>query len=299
MELAQEDSRVVLLTGDLGYTVIEPFAERFPDRFFNVGVAEQNMVGVATGLAEAGYIPFVYSIATFAALRPYEFIRNGPIFHRLPVRIIGVGGGLEYGPAGTTHHAIEDVGVMRIQPGISVIAPADAAQAETALRATWNSSCPTYYRLGKDEVNLVPGLLGRFESGHIEIVREGPDLVLLAMGPVAIDAVHAATTLARDGLECTVVVVASVNPPPVTDLVSLLARFPLALTLEAHYVVGGLGSLVAEVIAEQGLHCRLIRSGVRETPGGITGSERFLLEHHGITAEGLVDSARLAIHGLH
>ena len=97
VELAEEDERIVLLTGDLGFTVVEPFAERFPDRFFNVGVAEQNMVGVATGLAEAGFVPFVYSIATFATLRPYEFIRNGPVLHHLPVRVVGVGGGLEYG----------------------------------------------------------------------------------------------------------------------------------------------------------------------------------------------------------
>src|SRR5579864_4783610 len=104
IDLAAADSRVVLLTGDLGYTVVEPFNERFPDRFFNLGVAEQNMVGVATGLAEAGYIPFVYSIATFASLRPFEFIRNGPVAHRLPVRIVGIGMGFEYGHDGPTHH---------------------------------------------------------------------------------------------------------------------------------------------------------------------------------------------------
>ena len=116
MGLAERDPRILLLTGDLGYTVLEPFAERFPDRFFNVGVAEQNMVGLATGLAGAGFIPFVYSIVTFASLRAYEFIRNGPILHHLPVRIVGVGGGFEYGTAGATHHGLEDVGVMRIQP---------------------------------------------------------------------------------------------------------------------------------------------------------------------------------------
>ena len=99
----EDDERLVLLTGDLGFMVVEPFAERFPGRFFNVGVAEQNMVGMATGLAEAGYVPFVYSIATFAALRSYEFIRNGPVLHDLPVRIVGVGGGLDYGPNGLTH----------------------------------------------------------------------------------------------------------------------------------------------------------------------------------------------------
>ena len=122
-ELAALDERILLLTGDLGYMALEPFTDRFPDRFVNVGVAEQNMVGIATGLAEAGFVPFVYSIATFASLRPYEFIRNGPVLHRSRVRIVGVGGGFEYGTAGITHHGLEDVGVMRVQPGLTVIVP--------------------------------------------------------------------------------------------------------------------------------------------------------------------------------
>src|SRR5438093_8078761 len=119
-DLAARDDRIVLLTGDLGWSVVEPFAERFPQRFFNAGVAEQNMVGVATGLAEAGFIPFVYSIVTFATLRPYEFIRNGPIQHRLRVRIVGVGGGVEYGSNGLSHYGLEDVAVLRAQPGITI-----------------------------------------------------------------------------------------------------------------------------------------------------------------------------------
>ena len=140
VELAEEDKRIVLLTGDLGFTVVEPFAERFPDRFFNVGVAEQNMIGVATGLAEAGFVPFAYSIATFATLRSYEFVRNGPVLHRLPVRIVGVGGGLEYGMNGLTHYALEDIAVMRTQPGMTVLAPADFQQARTALCASQDQS---------------------------------------------------------------------------------------------------------------------------------------------------------------
>ena len=124
VELAERDPRILLLTGDLGYAALEPFAEKFPTRFFNVGVAEQNMIGVATGLAEAGFLPFAYSIANFAALRPYEFIRNGPVLHRLPVRIVGMGGGFEYGHAGPTHFGIEDAGIMRVQNGLTVISPA-------------------------------------------------------------------------------------------------------------------------------------------------------------------------------
>ncbi|MEM7588028.1 MAG: 1-deoxy-D-xylulose-5-phosphate synthase, partial [Acidobacteriota bacterium] len=150
-ELAEQDERIMLLTGDLGYTVVEPFAEKFPQRFLNVGVAEQNMIGLATGLAEAGFLPFVYSIITFAILRPYEFIRNGPVLHGLPVRIVGVGGGYEYGHGGPTHHGLEELAVSRALPGLNIVAPADFEQTRSALRATWDRPGPIFYRLGKDD----------------------------------------------------------------------------------------------------------------------------------------------------
>jgi transketolase len=290
-ELADRDPRILLLTADLGYTVLESFVERHPDRFFNVGVAEQNMVGLATGLADAGFVPFLYSIATFASLRPYEFIRNGPVFHRLPVRIIGVGGGFEYGPAGRTHHALEDVGVMRIQPGLRVIAPADFQQARTALLATWDAEGPTYYRLGKDERAAVPGLAGRFEPGRAQRVRDGRDLLLIAMGSVAVEAAAAADTLAARGVEAGIVVVASINPAPVEDLADVLGRVPLALVVEAHYAAGGVGSLVSEVVAERGIPCRVVRCGVRSSPGGATGSQAYLNAVNGISSERLVERA--------
>nr|MDQ3002940.1 1-deoxy-D-xylulose-5-phosphate synthase [Fibrobacterota bacterium] len=183
VELAERDPRVLFMTADLGYTVVEPFAERFPDRFFNVGVSEQNMVGLATGLAEGGFIPYVYSIATFAALRPYEFIRNGPVLQRLPVRIIGVGGGFEYDHAGPTHYALEDVGAMRMLPGLQVVTPADSGQCRSALLSIHDTPGPAYFRLGKDEAYVVPGLEGRFESGRAHIVRQGKAVRFIAMGP--------------------------------------------------------------------------------------------------------------------
>jgi len=296
VELAEHDPRIMLLTGDLGYLALEPFSERFPDRFFNVGVAEQNMVGLATGLAEAGFIPFVYSIVTFASLRPYEFIRNGPILHRLPVRIVGVGGGFEYGPQGASHHGLEDVGVMRVQPGIAVIAPADPEQLACALRVTWNLAGPVYYRLGKDDTLTVPGLRGAFGLGRAQTIRDGRDLVMITMGSVATEAVAAAEALEEHaGIQCAVLVVASVQPSPVEDLAEALTRFPVALTVEAHYVVGGLGSLVSEVAAERGAGCRVVRCGVRTTPDGVSGSQRFLYAMHGLSREALVDTALAAL----
>jgi transketolase len=291
VELAEQDPRVLLLTGDLGYMALEPFAERFPERFFNMGVAEQNMVGVATGLAEAGFVPFVYSIVTFAALRPYEFIRNGPILHQLPVRIVGVGGGFEYGSAGPTHYGLDDVGVMRVQPGITLIAPADHQQTSTALRVSWDLPCPVYYRLGKDDKTTVSGLDGRFELGRAQVIRDGGDLLIVAMGSVATEAAAAARMLAERGLNATVIIVASVNPAPVEDLAEALARFPLVISVEAHYGVGGIGSLVAEVIAEHGLACRLVRRAVKATPDGVSGSQDYLHHKYGLSREAIVETA--------
>ena len=199
LQLAERDPRIVLLTGDLGYTVLEPFAERLPERFFNVGVAEQNMIGLATGLAEGGLRPYAYSIATFASLRPYEFLRNGPALHRLPVRLVGVGGGFDYGHNGISHYALEDVGLMRMQPNVTVAVPADGPQARAAANALADLDEAAYLRLGKDS-EPVPGLDGRFELGRAELIGEGSDVALVAMGPLAREAVAAAERLADAGV---------------------------------------------------------------------------------------------------
>ena len=297
-ELAEQDPRILLLTADLGFWALEPFAEQFPDRFFNVGVAEQNMIGVATGLAEAGLIPFVYSIVNFAALRPYEFIRNGPILHRLPVRIVGVGGGFEYGHAGPTHFGLEDAGAMRVQNGIAVISPADHQQTRTALQRTVNVPGPIYFRIGKDDRTVVPGLDGRFELGRAQVVREDGDFVFVCMGSVTSEAVVAADLLRESGIEAAIAVVASLSPAPTDDLAELLSRFELAITVEAHSIVGGVGSLVAEVIAERGLGCRLVRCGVRSTANGISGSQAFMHTVHSLSADGLRATAMAALEGV-
>jgi transketolase len=293
-ELAGKDERVVLLTGDLGYTVLEPFRDSFPKRFFNVGVAEQNMVGLATGMAEAGLVPFCYSIGTFASLRPFEFIRNGPVLHNLPVRVIGLGAGFEYGTAGPTHYSLEDLGVMRTQPGLTVVAPADFEQAGAALHATWDLPGPVYYRIGKDDKSIMPGLEGRFGLGHAQTVRKGDDLLILTCGPVSLEVAEAANDLAKDGVESAVVVVASLNPVPEQDLVAALGRHRVALTVESHSVTGGLGSLVAEVIADHGIGTRLLRLGVRSGSKGRSGSTAYMHARHGIDRPGIVKAA----HGL-
>jgi transketolase len=283
LSLAEADERVMLLTGDLGFMVLEEFAQRHPDRFLNCGVGEQNMLGVATGLAEAGFVPFVYSIATFATLRPYEFIRNGAALHDLPVRVVGVGGGFDYAHNGVTHFALEDYALMRAQPSITTVVPADAAQARAAVRATADVPGPIYFRVSK-RGDALPGLDGRFELGRLEVLREGTDAAILAIGSIAHAAVDAAKLLDDRGLRTSVGIVSSFNPGPADQIAAFLEDVPAVATLEAHYRNGGLGSYVAETLAESGLATRLLRCGVASMPSGETGSQQFLEHRHELSA---------------
>jgi transketolase len=276
---------------------LEPFADRFPSRFFNAGVAEQNMLGLATGLAESGFIPFVYSIVPFVTLRPYEFIRNGPVQHRLPVRIVGIGGGFEYATNGMSHYGLEDVAVMRIQPGMTVIAPADYEQVGPALMTSWDLPGPVYYRLGKDDKTTVVGLNGRFELGRTQLLHQGTDILLITMGNVTCEAVRAASILKNQGISAHVILVSSVNPAPTEDLVRELAAFKNVITIEAHYAAGGLGSLVCEIAAEHGLGTRVVRRAIGACNDGITGSQQFLYARHGLSADAVAETALRLLNG--
>jgi len=291
VQLADEDERVMLLTGDLGFAAVEPFAERFPDRFVNVGVAEQNMVGVATGLAEAGFTPYVYSISTFASMRPYEFIRNGPVLHALPVRVIGIGEGVDYGHNGMTHYALEDLALMRTQPALTLVTPAASEQVEALLRGVQPLPGPVYIRVSKQSVSI-PELAGRFELGRAHQITPGQDIAIVATGGVSEFALAASRMLAEQNVAAGVTVVSCLNPAPTADLIDLLDGVPVVITVESHYITGGLGSLVAEVIAENSLRCRLVRAGVQSMPLGISGSREYMHDQLGLSPARLAETAR-------
>jgi transketolase len=287
-ELGSRDARVMLLTADLGWSVLEPFAERFPDRFINVGVAEQNMLGIATGLARQGHVPFVYSIATFASMRCYEQFRNGPVLHDLPVRVVGTGGGFAYGHAGPTHHAIEDYAIARALPGVTVIAPADSAQARSVIDATATLPGAVYLRIDKTEQADIPELHGRFDFDRPIVLRTGRELLLLSTGSIAREALEAADHMSSGSSSPGVAVMAHLGFEPNQALAGLLRQYSEVVTLEEASVVGGLGSLVAETIADFGLSCRLLRLGVRVPLQGHYGGRPYLLNQHGIDAVSVV-----------
>lgn len=286
VKIASMDERIMLITGDLGYLVIEEFVQKFPKRFLNAGVAEQSMIGIATGLAEAGFIPFVYSITPFATLRPFEFIRNGPIYHQLPVRIVGIGQGVEYGLNGNSHYALEDIGVLRTQPGLTIIAPADDAQAQNAIEQTSHLSGPIYFRFSKDNTEI-PELNGKFEIGKAQQIGAGTDFVIISSGAITKEAIQASQILAAQGLSATILVIASIAPAPEQDIINALIRFEYVFTLEAHYITGGIGSLVAEIVAENRLPVQLTRFGFNSILNKTVGSATSIYNANGLSAEKL------------
>lgn len=290
-ELAAKDPKICFLTGDLGFTVVEGFRKSYPDRFFNVGVAEANMVGLATGMALDGWVPYCYSMASFISMRDYEQVRNGPLLHQLPIRLIGIGGGFSYGHAGATHYALEDLAVMRTQPGMTVVAPADPAQMRSALRACHGLSGPVYFQVGKGGDPELPGLAGRFSLNDVETIGSGKRALLLTTGKISVEV----AALAQELGDVTVGVLAALNPAPTQALDKLLAGFPMTFTIEEHFTQGGLGSLVAERIATQEHPTRLTILGVARYEPGVTGSRNFMLQRSGLDRASLLKRIKITL----
>ena len=268
-EIAESDERLVFLTADLGFGVVEKFAERFPKRCINVGVAEQAMVAAATGIAEAGMIPYCYSIASFSSLRALEFTRNGPIAHSLPVKVVGVGAGMDYGFDGLTHFAIDDVSALRPYPGFLIWAPADADEVEDDLEEIHNDPRPTYIRL------LRRGLKSSNRRLHTNPIAKNK-IVVLSLGDAHTLGSKIAADLQNEGLEVDQISVTRVDDQTLNQCGDLLKYVDFCVAVESHLITGGLGSLVCEAVATRGLTTKVIRVGVEELPISEYGDAEFL-----------------------
>ena len=291
MALAERDPRIWLLTGDLGYSVLEPFAVRFSDRYINVGVAEQNMAGVAAGLALSGKKVFTYSIANFAVTRCLEQIRNDICYHNADVTIVATGGGLAYGTQGYTHHGIEDIGFTRLLPNISVIVPADGYEAEWAMGAIAGRSGPSYLRLGRGgeaAVHANPLDLALF--GRAIMLRAAGDVAILSTGNILGEAVVAADRLTAEGIKTGVCSIPVIQPIDAEMIIALAQQCSLLVTVEEHVTSGGLGGAVAEILSGlEAPRARLERAGVVHGLSPNAGSHSYLRQLHRLDADGLVE----------
>ena len=294
--VAEIDERFCLIVGDLGFSVVEPFAERFPDRFLNVGVAEQNMIGVAAGwsLAE-GKTVFVYSIGNFPTLRCLEQIRNDVCYHNADVKVVSVGGGLTYGIAGFTHFGTEDVAIMRALPRMAVYCPADAEQTRLAFNELVEKRGPGYIRIGKNnEPELHVRLVQNQRAPVAQLFRwriDECDVVILALGTIAGEGVEAAEILRTEGAKVGCFGLPRLKPLDLTRLGHLLADKRLVVTLEEHCACGGLGTIISEALVKasaKALFLSLCLPDVLET----LGKQDYLRQQYGLNAASVASNIR-------
>lgn len=274
----------MLVTGDLGFMVLEGFRDTFPAQYLNAGVAEQNMIGVATGLALSGKRVFVYSIVPFVTCRCLEHIRNDVCYHNVPVCVVGVGGGYSYGNMGSTHHALEDIAVMRSLPNMTVICPGDPLETEAAVRAIVRHHGPCYLRLGKAGEPALHSSPFTLTIGKAIIMRSGTDVVLIATGAMLEAAMDAALLLEVRGISAGLLSMPTVKPLD-ADAVALAARTGLIATVEEHSRIGGLGSAVAETLSERGILCPHKIFAAPDAFATTVGSQSSLRACAGLTAK--------------
>lgn len=285
-DLAATDERLWLLTGDLGYSVLEPFAQRFPSRFLNVGVAEQNMTGVAAGLALAGKVVFTYSIANFPIFRCLEQIRNDICYHRLNVKITAIGGGLAYGAAGYTHHGVEDLAVMSSLPHITVAAPSDPVETALVVRALASHAGPAFLRLGKAGEPVVHKSAPDFQLGKMIPVRIGGHATLISTGGMLRSAVEAAELLEGQRMSVDVLSCPTVVPLDIDTLLKRAEHTRCIVTIEEHGP-GGLGTRVGEALARAGLGVRFIPIRLAPECVCVAGSQEYLRSSQGLAPDAI------------
>lgn len=292
-ELAADDPRIVLITGDLGFGVFEAYARRYPRQFLNAGVAEQNMTGLATGMALEGRIVFTYSIANFPSLRCLEQIRNDAAYHDANVKIVSIGSGFSYGQLGISHHATEDISILRALPGLTVVSPADDWEVAGATRALVSTPGTCYLRLDKSKAPETQRENEEFRIGVARTVREGRDLTIVSTGGILAVALDACDELSRShGLTIRVLSMHTIKPLDIEALVAAAHQTGGVLTLEEHTVEGGLGGAVAEALLERGAIPRAFtRVGLRAGFSSVVGSQEYLRGVYGLDRPAVVTAA--------
>lgn len=281
IQLANSDSRIMLLTGDLGFGVFEKFAEKFPKQYLNVGVAEQNMIGIATGLALEGRTVIAYSIGNFPTLRCLEQIRNDASYHEANVKIICVGGGFSYGSLGFSHHATEDLSILRALPGLTVVAPGDLWEAGEATEAVIKKPGTCYLRFDKSSAGWTNRPEETFVLGKARQLREGEDLSIIATGGIVGVALKTADKLAEQGIHCRVLSMHTLKPLDTEAVVQAARETGGIITLEEHTVEGGLGGAVAETCLElDAVPSFFYRIGLRGGFSTLVGDQNYLREKY-------------------
>ena len=290
MREAAQNPRLMLVTGDLGFGVLRPFWETYPDQFVNAGIAEQAMTGLAAGLSLTGRTVLTYSIGNFPTLRCLEQIRNDCAYHDADVKIVCVGGGFVYGSLGMSHHATEDISILRALPGVTVFAPGDPAEVEAVVPVMLRTRGTCYLRLGRGGgKTLHPKPVEGWKAPQALTLRHGGDVALLSSGGILSQTVEAAELLAARGIQAEVVSFPCVKPIDGQTLLDLATRFATLVTVEEHSMVGGFGSAVCEVLSGAGCGARVCRIGMEDEYSCIVGTQQYLRGVYGMDAQAIAE----------
>lgn len=295
VSLAAEDERIVLLSGDIGNKLFDGFKEIAPDRFYNCGVAEADMIGVASGLAMMGFRPVTYTITPFTTYRCLEQIRIDLCYHHLPVVIVGTGSGLAYAELGPTHQSCEDIGVLRALPNLSIVCPADPVEVRLGLRAALSNPGPVYLRLGKKGEPVLHGREPDFRIGRSITLRPGSDGCILATGNCVELGLQVAERLNHDGISFRVESFHTVKPLDERLLGELSAEYRWVVTLEEHSLIGGLGSAIAEWAADHRSIFHLMRFGTGDRFLETVGTQAYARGVFGLDAENIATRIRAVV----
>lgn len=287
---AIHDSRIMLITGDLGFGVFDKYQEDCPDQFLNAGVAEQNMTAVATGMALEGHVVFTYSIGNFSTLRCLEQIRNDACYHNADVKVVSIGGGFSYGALGISHHATEDLAIMRSLPDITIISPCGLWETQEATNSMIDTPGTFFLRLDKsfgDDEPLVPG--ETFQVGRARILNEGSDVSIIVTGGILEEVQKAAKVLESYGISVQIISMHTIKPLDVEKLLNTVSKVKTIVTVEEHTLPGGLGSAVAEVLLDNGVYPeKFLRIGLEAGFSSIVGSQEYLRQQYGLDSMSIV-----------
>ena len=293
LEIAKKDKNVYIITGDLGFGVLKPFWTELPDQIINAGIAEQNMTSIAAGLAMQGKTVYTYSIGTFPTLRCIEQIRNDCAYHNANVKIVCVGGGFVYGSLGMSHHATEDIAMMRSLPDVTVLAPGDLVEAEAATKAIYETPGTCYLRLGRGGEKRIHEQLDGFTIGKAIEIQKGEKVAVFSTGAIFDEVNEACEELKTQGIAPTVYTFPTVKPID-KDVILACARTHKAIvTVEEHNLSGGFGSAVAEVLAEtDGVKAKLVRVALDDRYSCIVGSQKYLRKQYSIDAKAIIEKVK-------
>ncbi len=291
VDIGKKKENIVVLSADLAKaTRTSWFAKAFPERFFNVGIAEQNMMGIAAGLSTTGFIPVVSTVAIFAAGRAYDQVRNTIVHSNLNVKITATHSGISMGKDGSSHQAIEDIALMRVIPHMTLIVPADAPETKKALRAAIEYKGPVYIRLGRPEIPVITDEKSPFILGKADILRKGNDLSIIACGIVVPQSLKAADVLASQGIKARVINMHTIKPLDVEVLYNAAKETGAIVTAEDHSIIGGLGSAVLEAFSCKEARPPVYRIGVRDVFGE-SGEPDDLMRKYGLSWQDIVKAA--------